>query len=359
MITMLDCIRRTPSKVKEIVRNAKTNTEGMIKALGEDVKKLNRITIIGSGSSHNSSVAAALFMEKVTGMDVQIVLPNTYRKKTVFAEDALYIFVSQSGTSTLVKEEARMTAEKGLHTVSVTAEDGSPLDQVTGSHVDIGCGFEEYGYRTVGVSCTITTLMIIALRLGLERGTITSDEYEGYLRDALKAAENNAVIADKAVEWFNNNLEILKGCRNVLFYGGGCLYGVAIEGALKLLETAKIYKSVGYEAEDGLHGPNLGFNKDDVIVSLNAGGQDNFYATAVAKFGKGELRHGFIIGANTVDDTDLPFECASEYFRAIEFAPVVQVIAYMLAVVNDIPVVDIAHRQAHVSAKYFRTHDAQ
>ena len=201
--------------------------------------------------------------------------------------------------------------------------------------------------------------MIIALRLGLERGTITCDEYEGYLRDALKAAENNAVIADKAVEWFNNNLETLKGCRNVLFYGGGCLYGVAIEGALKLLETAKIYKSVGYEAEDGLHGPNLGFNKDDVIVSLNAGGQDNFYATAVAKFGKGELRHGFIIGANTVDETDLPFECASDYFRAIEFAPVVQVIAYMLAVVNDIPVIDIAHRQAHVSAKYFRTHDAQ
>ena len=359
MITMLDCIKRTPIKVKEIVRNAKTNTDGMIRALGEDLKKLNRITIIGSGSSHNSSVAARLFMEKVTGMEVQIVLPNTYRKKTVFAEDVLYIFVSQSGTSTLVREEAAMTREKGLQTVSVTAEDGSPLDQVTGSHVDMGCGYEEYGYRTVGVCCTIVTLMVVALRLGLERGFISEEEYEGYLRDALKAAENNAVIADKAVEWFNNNVEILKGCRNVLYYGGGCLYGIAIEGALKLLETAKIYKSIGYEAEDGLHGPNMGQGKEDVIVSLNAGGQDNFYATAVAKFAKGELRHGFIIGANTVDETDLPFECASEYFRAIEFAPVVQVIAYMLAVVNDIPVIDISHRIPHVSAKYFRTHDAQ
>lgn len=359
MVTMLDCIKRTPEKIREIVANADVNTDAMIRKLGEDVKKLKKIIVIGSGSSNNGPVTAQLFMEKASGLEVQVYLPNDFRKKTVYPEDAVYVFVSQSGTSTLVEKEAAMAAEKGLHTVSVTEKEGNPLALLTESHVVMGCGYEEYGYRTVGVCCTIMTLQVIALRIGLERGYITVSEYQEYLRDALKAAENHPIIVEKALKWFDDNVETLKGCKCLLYYGAGALKGVAVEGALKLLETAKVYKSVGYEAEDGLHGPNLGMDKGDVIVSLNEGGMDDFYAVSVARFAKAELGGGFVVGANTLDETDLPFECASENFRAIEFAPVVQVIAYKLAVVNDIPVIEIAKRQPHVSAKYFQMHDVK
>jgi glucosamine 6-phosphate synthetase-like amidotransferase/phosphosugar isomerase protein len=93
MVTMLDCIKRTPEKIREIVANADVNTDAMIRKLGEDVKKLKKIIVIGSGSSNNGPVTAQLFMEKASGLEVQVYLPNDFRKKTVYPEDAVYVFV--------------------------------------------------------------------------------------------------------------------------------------------------------------------------------------------------------------------------------------------------------------------------
>ena len=357
MVTMLDCIKRSTIKLNEIVTNSDVNTDGMIKALKDDLGKIRKITVIGSGSSYNSGLTAQAFMEKVSGMEVQVYLPNEFRKKTVYNPESVYIFVSQTGTSTLVREEAIMASKLGLHTVSMTESPDTPIAKVTESHVEIGCGYEEFGYRTVGVCCSILTLCVIALRLGLEKGHLTTAQYQEYLRDAAMAADNQPVVIDKTLTWFENNKKDLLDCRALYYFGGGSLHGIAVEGALKLLETARLYCSAGYEAEDGLHGPNLAFSDRDVVVSLNEGREDDFYAKAAARFGKGELKAGYIVGCNTEDEKDLSFEYASENFTAIEAAPVVQIIAYMMAIENNVPVMDSEHRIPHCSDKYFKTHD--
>ena len=94
--------------------------------------------------------------------------------------------------------------------------------------------------------------------------------------------------------------------------------GIALEGALKLLEVAKLYMAIGYEQEDGLHGPCLGFVKGDVVIALSDGVRDRELAHSVVRFSKNELGQGYIFGCDVEDETDLEFNICSDNFKALE-----------------------------------------
>lgn len=355
MTTMLDCIRQSAVTGKVILDNARKNTDALVE-LVKDVKKLEGIEIVGSGSSYNASFTEVAFMEKVTGLPVHAYHPNAFARKTVYNPKALYIFVSQSGTSTLVKKQIIKVNELGCCTVAVTDDRNSPIATTCKLNVPIEVNGEPFGYRTVGFCSTFMTLKVIALRIGLENGYLTEEQYNAYLADGYKAIENHPAVVEAGLKWFEANKDVMKGLRSVMYYGGGELHGIAIEGALKLLETPKIYLSFGWEAEDGIHGPVYGFNKGDAIIFLNDGVQDRQYAEAMVKFSKNELGVGYMFGPKPVDDKDLCFEVKSENFKELEFSPAVQIIAYEMAVINDIPVLDMAHRVPHSSGSYFQTH---
>ena len=356
MITMLDCIRRSAPLTKEIVANAETRTDDLIKYLGDIINKIDEIIICAAGSSNTAALTSCQFMEKVSGLQVHPYMANPFNKKEVYNPNALYIFVSQTGTSTLVKEMVAKMNELGNLTVAITESETTPVAQVAQAHVDMGCGYEEYWYRTIGYVTSVVTLMVIALRIGLERGHISSSEFNGYLEEAVKAADNHPTVVDKTVEWFEANKEELLKAKSFIIYGSGPLYGVALEGALKTLETAKHFLAIGYEAEDGLHGPNLGYTEGDVVIALNDGVNDEWMAHSVVEFGKKELGQAYIFGEHPLDEKDLAFEVKGGAFRAVEFAPAVEILAYLLAVGHGTPVEDAEHAQEHISSKYFQTH---
>ncbi|MBR2545928.1 MAG: SIS domain-containing protein [Erysipelotrichaceae bacterium] len=356
MVTMLDCIRRVAPITKEIVKNAQVNTDDMVSKLGDDVRKINEIVICGAGSSNTAAVTAAGFMEKVTGLQVHTFMANQFARKSIYNPDALYIFVSQTGTSTLVKEMVARMNDMGCFTVSVTEDETTPVGKQAKTHVNMGCGYEEYWFRTIGYCSSVVTLMVIGLRIALERGTVTVKEYNDYLAEAVVAADNHPAVIEKTIAWFNAHKDELVKGRCFVVYGSGPLHGVALEGALKVLETAKTFMAIGYEAEDGLHGPNLGFGKGEVIISLNDGVNDEWMGHGVVEYAKKELTQGYIFGAHPLDENDLEFEVKGGNFRALEFAAAVETLAYLLAKAVGTPVLPIGEYQDHISGKYFETH---
>ena len=356
MTTMLDCIIRTAPTVTKIIDSCLPSTDRLASYLGENVNSLDELVLVGSGSSYNSIVAALPFLEKVTGLQAHAYVPNNFAAKSVYNPNALYIFVSQSGTSTLVKNQVIRMNESGYLTVSVTDDAESPISKTAGVNVEMGVGGEEFGYRTVGFTSSVVILQMIALRIGLERKHITAEELDAYLKDGRKAAANHPAIVEKTLKWFSAHKEELKPLKSLMYYGGGVLYGMALEGALKLMETPKLYLSGGFEAEDGIHGPCYAFGKGDAIICLNDGERDVDYAEGMARFSKNELGLGFMFGPKVLDENDLQFDLASKDFRQVEFSPAVQVVAYQMAVINDVPVLDSAHRIPHVSGSYYQTH---
>jgi glucosamine 6-phosphate synthetase-like amidotransferase/phosphosugar isomerase protein len=192
------------------------------------------------------------------------------------------------------------------------------------------CGHEEYPMRTIGYSATVLTLMLFAAEIGLRRGYINESERNHYYQDAKKAAANVRPVIDKTMAWLDRNRRNMLRCDGIFIYGSGALYGVALEGAVKIWETPQII-SVGYELEEGIHGPNYGFNHRHCVVVLNDGGMDNPKAVSLARYMKIEKDNGYIVGKSPVNDTDLAFEPQGGDFCCLEFAAAVQVMAYRLA----------------------------
>lgn len=356
MVTMLDCIKRCAPLSEDIINNLKERTQGLVDYLGNDINSLSRIYLVGAGSSDNAAVTARSLMEKASGLEVEVILPNLFNRKDVFDKDALYIFISQTGTSTLVKEQLIKIKNLGYKTVAICESETTPISKEANCFVDMGSGIEEYWYRTIGYVTSVVTLQAIGLRLGLERKNITEAQYNEYIEDAKKAIANHPTVVEKTLAWYDKVGANLKDARAFIIYGSESLQGVALEGALKVLETSKTYLGVGYEFENGMHGPQLGFAKGDVIISLSNANPDDWMVQGVAKFAKSELGRGYIFGENTQDDNDLPFKVASKYFQAIEFAPAVEILAVKLAELAGVEVADAEHSVEHVSAKYFETH---
>lgn len=354
MITMLDCIKRTPEVGNRILDNALINTEVLKSSI--DLKTINEIVLVGSGSSYNAIIAETPFIENVTKIHTHSYLPNNFAKKTVYNSAALYIFVSQSGTSTLVKEQIEKINELGYATVAITDDAKSSIATTAKIHIPLEINYEEFGFRTVGFSATLLTLKVIALRIGLEVGTVCLEGFNSYLEDGRKALANHNKVVEDSIVWFEKHVNELKPLRSIMYYGGGELYGIAIEASLKLMEVPKVYLSVGYEAEDGIHGPCYAFKKGDAIIFMNDGENDYEFAESMVRFSKVELGLGYMFGPKPVDEADLKIEPQSKCFKELEFAPPMQVISYLMAMEHGVPVQPLTIRIPHVSTKYFQTH---
>ena len=356
MVTMLDCIRRSEKVDNDILDHAKEYTDGLKDAV-KDFKEIEEIFLIASGSSFNASTASVSFIEEVSGRQAFTFLPNAFVRKDVINKKGLYIFVSQSGTSSLVKEQIIKVKAAGCKTIAVTDDENSAIAKEADVNISIRVGGEEYGYRTVGFSATMLILRLIGLRIGLEAEKISEEEFGNYIEDARKAVANIPTVIEDTLVWFERNSEDLKSLRSLMYYGGGELFGIAVEGALKLMETPRLYLSFGYEAEDGIHGPCYAFGKDDAIVFLNDGEKDVDYASSMVRFSKTELGRGYMFGPLVQDEKDLKITPSSKHFRALEFVPSVQVIAYQMAIINNVEVLPLTIRTPHVSTKYYQTHN--
>lgn len=352
MVTLLDCINRVPQITTNIIANRKTVFAGLLNKL--EGKELSEIILIGSGTSNTSAVTARAFIEKASGLRTTCILPNEFLYSTfVYPENALYVFTSQSGTSTLTQDAVNKMNEMGRLTVGITEHGETPIAQDVAVHVDMGCGHEEYGMRTIGYCSSVLTLMILGMEIGLKYGRLSKEQEEVWIEQAKKIAENHPRITEAALAWFDRNKEQLMKSTSFTIYGGDSLWGVAMEGALKILEISKRKMAVGYEIDDGMHGPTMGYTPDNCVICLNDGGKDSEKCVQLATWAKQEMHNGFVMGRHVIDDSDLAFEFISEDFKAIEFSPVVQVLAYRLAVDFGI---DLTDRSIHKEKLYFKTH---
>jgi glucosamine 6-phosphate synthetase-like amidotransferase/phosphosugar isomerase protein len=358
MLTLLDCINRIPSIHQDILAKAKERCKPLLSYLG-DLSQFNEIVIIGSGTSHTSSITATRFVEEVSGYSTQSILPNEFLGKKHFNPKAIYFFTSQSGTSTLATKALELVVKKGYKSVGCTGDEDNPIHNIAGCHVNIGCGNEEFGMRTIGYHSTVLTLMVIGLELGLAKGSISQEKYDEYYAEAEKFPASHKVIVEKAMKWFDDNKSKFLSYNAFAIYGSRANWGVALEGALKILEIAGRHISVGYEMDDGMHGPTMGFTRQTGLIILNDGKHDQELAKGLAQFGRKELSNAHVVGCHAKEKEDISFEIVSGSFYPLEFAPVVQVLAYRLAVDYGIKLLpwDEMMKEVQDIPQYFNTHD--
>ena len=113
MVTLLDCIYRVPSVIEGIVARREETFAPLLDAVKDRLGELNEIMFIGSGTSNTCSLTAYRFVEKASKLSTSTMIPNEFLAKTVYNPKALYVFVSQSGTSTLTQQSLKKVKALG------------------------------------------------------------------------------------------------------------------------------------------------------------------------------------------------------------------------------------------------------
>ncbi len=268
MLTMEQCIRETPERIYGIIQRQEKLFENVIKP------DYTRIVISGSGSSYHAGTAAKIFMTKYTGLPVEVLYPFQV-EDYIFTEPetTLFIGVSQSGTSLSAYRAMKQAREAGCRLASMSGKEDKAviLNEVADDILTVYCGEEgDLQPKTKGMICTIVNLMLLALNWGRHHEKVEEKAYEEAL-DGLKAVADNMIkIVDGAQEWISRNGKRLAESRDIRVIGTKDVYGIVLEGSLKLVETLRTPVS-GYEFEEFIHGVYNAINEDSTVILLDTG----------------------------------------------------------------------------------------
>ncbi|MDR1256228.1 MAG: hypothetical protein LBJ86_00590 [Spirochaetaceae bacterium] len=214
--------------------------------------KPEHLYLVGSGTSFNAISAAAPFIEETLGIAVRTVMPS--RLPAVFGRRPLIVYLSQGGSST--NTLAAMDALAAYPSIVITGEEDSEIARRGANHMLIGCGPEFAGPKTAGYTSSVLILYLCALESALASGAMPQPRHDGITATLACLAADARVNIARTEMWFTRNQQELLAVQKYILTGRGFAGAVAVEGALKLLETIKV-PAIGFEFEEYLHGPIL------------------------------------------------------------------------------------------------------
>jgi len=290
-----------------------------------------RILLVGSGTSNNACLAARDFMRAVLKTPVEVYTSYDYAHyNTLFLKDDIAIFVSNEGESTNTIDAINTAKKNGVRTYIVTEAAKNTCTLTADAKVVLDCGFEYFGPKTKGYTCSVLTLYMIALETAKAMDRVSDAEYEHYRETCRNSLSRIPSIIDASEEFISKNREELIGCERAYVVGYGPHVATALEGSLKCLETVR-YFYFSFEAEEFLHGP-LASVKDDVYTFIiNPKNGDHERCEAIYKGMSRTNSHVFNITSEK-DDQDPHVFCGpftdDEYMSVFEYIIFFQLLAY-------------------------------
>ena len=249
MKTMLDYINEIPEYITSHIN------EGDYVKLREDFinEHKSTISIIACGSSNNASNCAYHYLQDKLNVKVNIYTPYTFANYEHIDKDSFYLVISQSGRSvnTLAVID-KLKKENVLVHFLTDNKDIKDEELINVYQLDIGN--EEVPFVTKGMSSTVFFLLRFA-----SDDFIDLDTFNNLFKQ----------YQQKAIDYFNENKNLLINIKRVHILGSGSSKGVASEGSLKFCETLHVGAS-GYEIEEFLHGGNFELQKDHEVIMINS-----------------------------------------------------------------------------------------
>ena len=301
---MIKEIFEQPRAILDTYRGRLNVNKGIIKMAGiEDHidKFLNaqKITIIACGTSWHAGLVAEYIFEDLARIAVEVEYASEFRyRNPVIGNKDVVIAISQSGETADTLAAIKLAKNSGAFVFGICNVVGSSLSRETDSGAYTHAGPEIGVASTKAFTTQITTLVLIALRLAKQKGTISNSIFKQYLVEL-------ETVPGKIEKVLNNNeltleiAKIYKDAKNFLYLGRGFNFPVALEGALKLKEISYIHAE-GYPAAEMKHGPIALIDKNMPIVVIAT--KFEHYDKIVSNIQEIKSRKGKIIALVTEGD---------------------------------------------------------
>ena len=265
----------------------------------EVFQNIKRIIIIACGTSWHAGLVGEYLFEDAARIPVEVEYASEfrYRNPVITKEDVVFA-ISQSGETADTLAAIKLAKEAGAFVFGICNVVGSSIARAANTGAYTHAGPEIGVASTKAFTTQITLLMLIALRLGQLRGTLSHDEFNRVAEEleALPKAVQTVLKSEKEIEQIAKNY---KEAANFLYLGRGYNFPVALEGALKLKEISYIHAE-GYPAAEMKHGPIALIDKNMpvVVIATNKG----HYEKVVSNIQEIKSRDGKIIAVVTKGD---------------------------------------------------------
>lgn len=302
---MLKEINEQPKSIADCLRgrlNATTNTLllGGIRDYVDELVAARRIVIVACGTSWHAGLVAEYIFEDLCRVPVEVEYASEFRyRNPIIHPGDVVIAISQSGETADTLAAIELAKSRGAIVLGVCNVVGSSIARAShaGSYTHAG---PEIGVAsTKAFTAQLTVLTMMALLVGREKKTISSEDYHTLLHEleAIPQKVAQALTLDAQVKYIADTYQ---DASNAIYLGRGYNFPVALEGALKLKEISYIHAE-GYPAAEMKHGPIALIDEAMPVICIAT--RDDSYEKVVSNIQEVKARRGQVIAVVTEGDT--------------------------------------------------------
>jgi glucosamine--fructose-6-phosphate aminotransferase (isomerizing) len=305
-----------------------------------DFGGIRRLSVTACGTAFYAGVVARHWFETIAGLPVDLDIASEYRYRAqAFPGDEFALFISQSGETADTLAGLRTAKAAGQPLGAIVNVPTSTMAREADMVFPTLAGPEIGVASTKAFTCQVATLAVLAVKAGLDRGTITPERARE-LVDAL--VESPRLVADalKLEAVIERIARTVAGANSALFIGRGPSAAIAREGALKLKELSYIHAE-GYPAGELKHGPIALIDERVPVVVVAP--SDELFAKTVSNMEEVVARGGHVIAVTDERGADAVRESAQDvivlpdapaFVSPLIMAIPLQLLAYHAAVTN-------------------------
>ena len=322
------------------LRGDDISTETIVGSDENSFKDIEAIQIVACGTSYHAGLVGRYWLEELTGIPTNVEIASEYRyRKAVVRKNSLFITISQSGETADTLASLRLSKEQNYSkSLCICNVNGSSLVRESDFTLFTKAGAEIGVASTKAFTTQLLSLLILALILGKQKGTISAEQNHEIM-------ENIRKLPNLSQEFLECDSQISKlaeefsGKHHCLFLGRGVMFPIALEGALKLKEISYIHAE-GYAAGELKHGPIALIDKEMpvVVVAPDNALMDKLISNVEEVRARGALLYIFISkDAHIKQDEQtrkLALPDCPEILQPILFTIPLQLLAYHCAVIN-------------------------
>ncbi|MBE0597714.1 MAG: glutamine--fructose-6-phosphate transaminase (isomerizing), partial [Desulfuromonadales bacterium] len=234
---MLKEIYEQPRAIADTLAGRIMEEEGTIYLEGldftdDDFRGIEEIFIVACGTSWHAGLVGKFLLEKLTRVPVEVDIASEFRyRDPIITSRTLTVLISQSGETADTLAALREARGKKGKAVAICNVVESSIARESDGVIYTHAGPEIGVASTKAFTTQLVALYLLALRLGLARGTISAESCRELVGDLVQLPRKveEALELDAATEEIARTF---MGAQDFLYLGRGNQYPIALEGAL-------------------------------------------------------------------------------------------------------------------------------
>jgi glucosamine--fructose-6-phosphate aminotransferase (isomerizing) len=301
------------------------------------LKRLSHTVVFGSGSSYHAALLARDYLSMLARIPSRAAhASEVFQRAEPQPSRVLAIALSHSGGSIDVRAAVRRAHKQGIANVAITNVEDSPLAREADAVLVTGAGAERAIPSTKGFTAAVAASFLFASHAGRARGLRVSST-KALLRAASQVEK--WLETGSMEEW----AAVLARARFAAFVGGGLLYPVACDAALKFLEVT-YSPALAFPPEEFRHGPMAVVQEGFALIALAPDGRDRLISDAQSRGAE-----VLVLGRSITGARSIPLPRADGLLAPLAYTPPLQLLAHAVGARLDRPIDQPRYLQKIVS----------